>query len=95
MVIDKELMNYLQELSRLELSAEELEEAGEELSKILGYMSKLEELDTGDAPELSHPFGNTNCLREDVVTPSFDREKILANAPGSSGEYFRAPKTVE
>jgi aspartyl-tRNA(Asn)/glutamyl-tRNA(Gln) amidotransferase subunit C len=93
--IDDDLIEYLAELSRLELSAEEKGPLAGDLTDILGYVEKLNELDTAGAPETTHPFEAANRFREDVVTNGDRREEMLANAPDRKGDYFRVFKTVE
>jgi aspartyl-tRNA(Asn)/glutamyl-tRNA(Gln) amidotransferase subunit C len=95
MKIDDDLIGYLAELSRLELSAEERAPLARDLTDILGYVDKLNELDTADAPELTHSSRTVNRFREDVVTNGDRREEMLANAPDRKGDYFRVFKTVE
>ncbi|MDO5388479.1 MAG: Asp-tRNA(Asn)/Glu-tRNA(Gln) amidotransferase subunit GatC, partial [Clostridia bacterium] len=58
--IDDNLIKYLEELSRLELTKEEEERAKGELTKILGYIDMLNELDTENVEAMSHPFPYTN-----------------------------------
>lgn len=95
MNITDELIGYISDLSRLYLSDEEKEKAKGDLSDVLSYIDKLNELDTKGMPEMSHPFKAVNCFREDVVTNSDDRENLLANAPESKGSYYKVFKTVE
>lgn len=63
--IDDNLIKYLEELSRLRLTHEEEERAKTDLTKILGYIDMLNELDTTDVEAMSHPFPYTNNFRED------------------------------
>lgn len=95
MQITDELIDYIGDLSRLYLSDEEKEKAKSDLSDILNYTEKLNELDTKGMPEMSHPFDAVNCFREDVVTNSDDHENLLANAPESRGQYIKVLKAVE
>jgi aspartyl-tRNA(Asn)/glutamyl-tRNA(Gln) amidotransferase subunit C len=95
MTIDDKLIQYLKDLSRLNLSEDEEAKAKEDLGKILGYMDKLNELDTTGVEEMSHPFSYTNNFREDEVIASTDRELILQNAPKKKDGCFQVPKTVE
>jgi aspartyl-tRNA(Asn)/glutamyl-tRNA(Gln) amidotransferase subunit C len=95
MKIDDDLIEYLAELSRLELSAEERAPLARDLTDILGYVDKLNELDTADAPEPMHSSRAANKFREDVVTNGDRREEMLANAPARKGDYFKVFKTVE
>lgn len=93
--IDDKLIKYLEELSRLTLSPQEEEKSKEELTKILGYIDMLNELDTTNVEAMSHPFSYTNNFREDECKPSTDRELILANAPQQKDGCFKVPTTVE
>ena len=95
MKITDELIGYIGDLSRLYLSEEEKERSKKDLSDILDYTEKLNELDTDGLPEMSHPFDAVNCFRQDVVTNGDDRENLLSNAPERKGSYFKVFKTVE
>ena len=95
MQITDDLIGYLGELSRLYLSEEEKKSMSSDLSDILNYVDKLAEADTAGMPEMSHPFEDVNCFRDDVVVNGDDRERLLANAPESRGSYFRVLKTVD
>ena len=95
MKITDELIEYIGDLSRLELSDEEKEARKKDLTDILDYMDKLSELDTEGVAEMSHPFNEVNRFREDVVTNEDRREDMLANAPDKKGDFFKVFKTVE
>ena len=95
MQIDDALITYLEDLSRLDLPAAEKAAVKESLGEILAYMDKLGELDTAETEALSHPFPAVNCLREDEAKASWDRARILENAPAQKDGYFKVPKTVE
>ncbi|MGN0710613.1 MAG: Asp-tRNA(Asn)/Glu-tRNA(Gln) amidotransferase subunit GatC [Anaerovoracaceae bacterium] len=95
MVITDSLIDYIGQLSRLELSQEEKSEAKANLTDILNYMDKLNEIDTKGMDEMSHPFKNNNCFREDSVSNEDRRGEVLMNAPRSKGDYFKVHKVVE
>ena len=95
MNITDELIEYIGELSRLELSEEEKEGRKKDLTDILNYMDKLNELDTKGVDEMTHPFHDTNRFREDIVTNQDRREDMLRNAPDKKGDFFKVFKTVE
>jgi len=95
MIIDDKLIDYLEELSNLALSQEEKQRISADLTKIIGYMDLLCELDTESVPERSHPFDNVNAFREDEISPSFDRELILKNAPYKSAGMFVTSQNSE
>lgn len=95
MVIDDKLIGYIEDLSRLRLTEEQKVKSAEELTKILAYIEKLNELDTTGVEAISHPFPFTNNFREDQVKPSLDRELVIKNAPVKKDGCFEVPKTFE
>lgn len=95
MRITDELIAYIEELSRLELSSEEKERAKKDLTDILSYMDKLSELDTTGAKEMTHPFDAANRFREEDGINGDERGAMLKNAPDARDGYFKVFKTVE
>jgi aspartyl/glutamyl-tRNA(Asn/Gln) amidotransferase C subunit len=95
MQIDDKLLEYLEDLSCLTLSADEKTRLTHDLQEILDYMARLGEIDTKGVVERSHPFDNVNDFRDDVVGASFDHALILQNAPFKNEQMIIAPKTVE
>ena len=76
-----------------ELSDQEKEQAKKDMSDMLEYVGKLNELDVSGVEPMSHTFPVSNVMREDEVTNGDDREKILANAPEKTEEAFIVPNT--
>ena len=95
MKITTELVDYISELSRLELEAGEKRDMTAELERIVAYMDVLNQLDPAGVEPMSHVFPVKNVLREDEVTPSQDRAELLAGSPAGDGEAFLVPKAVE
>lgn len=81
-------------LARLRLSPEEESLLAMELDAILGYMEKLNQLDTDHVEPFKHNI-SLNPLREDRVTNRPDTESLLANAPDRDGTFFKVPKIIE
>ena len=95
MIVNTELVDYISELSRLELQSGEKQDMTAQLEQIIAYMDVLNKLDTQGVEPMSHVFPVKNVLREDVVTPSQDRAELLAGAPMPDNEAFLVPKAVE
>lgn len=95
MSINTEMVDYIAELSRLELQAGEKQTMTAELEQIIAYMDVLSKLDTTGVEPMSHVFPVKNVLREDEVSPSQDRAELLAGAPAPDKEAFLVPKAVE
>ena len=93
--ITDETIEYVGILAKLELSDEEKEQAKKDMTNMLNYIDKLNELDTDGVEPMSHVFPVNNVFREDVVSNGDDRENILANAPEEKDGSFMVPKTVE
>lgn len=87
-------VQHIAKLARLDIKENELENYTKHLNSILGYMEKLNELDTSDVEPLSHPVENTNVFREDIPVESINREEALKNAPDRNDEHFRVPKVI-
>ena len=92
--IDNKIIEYVGILAKLNLSEEEKKKAGEDMSRMLEYIDKLNELDTEGVEPMSHVFPVHNVFREDVVTGTDQRDQILSNAPQQKDGAFKVPKTV-
>ena len=95
MNINTEMVDYIAELSRLELQTGEKQAMTAQLEQIIAYMDVLNKLDTTGVEPMSHVFPVKNVLREDEVEPSQDRAELLAGAPVPNGEAFLVPKAVD
>jgi aspartyl-tRNA(Asn)/glutamyl-tRNA(Gln) amidotransferase subunit C len=93
--ISLETVEYVAGLARLNLSDKEKEEMVAQMGGILEYMDKLNTLDTSGVKPLEHVEPMSNVFREDKKKASYDREKILSNAPDKDEGAFRVPKIVE
>lgn len=95
MKITKEQIQHIAVLSRLNLSEEEKDLFGSQLSSILDYMDQLNELDTTETEPTSHVLSLNNVMRDDILTSSLPREEALKNAPSHSENFYRVPKIIE
>ena len=93
--ITTEGVQHVAHLARLEFSDEETQHYTEQLSRILDYIGKLNELDTEDVPPTSHIHPLHNVFKPDVVKASFPREEVLANAPEAESGYFGVPRVID
>lgn len=98
MPITKADVEKIAELARLELTGEETEAFTEQLGSILGFIDKLNELDTGEAPPMSHcstaSGGAHRGERDDIVRTSLGQKAALENAPDREAGYFKVPKVI-
>jgi len=95
-MITKEEIKKIASLAKINISDDELDNYSDQISKILEYMSTLNQVDTSKVKEFSNElFENDQSLREDVVEASLSRDDILKLAPNSDGVYFKVPKVIE
>lgn len=95
MKIDKQDVEKVALLSRLEFSESELETFTGQLNSILDYAEMTENLDVADVKPTAHVLPLQNVLRKDEVRPSLDHDLALSNAPEAEDGYFKVPKIVE
>lgn len=95
MKIDKELLNKTAHLARLEFDESNSEEMMADMSKILTWVEKLNEVDTEGVEPLTTMSHEVNVLRKDEVKPHINHERALKNAPKKDDDYFRVPKVIE
>ena len=86
-------------LARLALTEEELKHYGAQLSAVLDYAARLNELDlTGIEPSLqsgAQAAIRQNVMREDVVTPSLLPQDALFNAATTADGQFLIQAVLE
>jgi len=95
MKITKEQIQHIAVLSRLNLSEEEKDLFGSQLSSILDYVDQLNELDTRETEPTSHVLSLSNVMRDDILASSLPGEEALKNAPSHSENFYRVPKIIE
>jgi len=93
--IDETQVRHVAKLARLDLTDDEVARFSTQLSDILGYVEKLNELDTDSAEPLAHCLPMHNVFREDVVTESLDTKLALKNAPQHFETFFKVPKILD
>jgi aspartyl-tRNA(Asn)/glutamyl-tRNA(Gln) amidotransferase subunit C len=81
-------------LARLALSDADLDRMTGELSKIVGFVSLLEELDTSAVEPLAHPLDTQNVFRDDVPKPSLSTAEARQSAPRHDDECFLVPAVL-
>lgn len=94
MKLTPEQVLYVANLARLKIDPQQVDLLAEQLAGILGYMDKLNEVDTAGVTATSHAIALTNAFREDRVRTHLPREEALENAPEQSEGSFVVPKVI-
>jgi aspartyl-tRNA(Asn)/glutamyl-tRNA(Gln) amidotransferase subunit C len=95
MQINKETLQKIAHLSRLEITEQDEQKMIDSLNEIIAWVQKLEEVDTTGIEPLTHLTEEINAFREDIVLAPLSHEKGLLNAPKKDADYFRVPKVVD
>ena len=95
MSVDSATVRKIARLARIAVSDAEAEALAPELSKILGLVEQLGEVDTSGVAPLAAVVPNHQRLRDDVVTDGDIRDKVLKNAPQAEHGFFAVPKVIE
>jgi len=95
-MINKKEIHKIAALAKIEIKDSEIETYSDQISKILEYVGKLNEVDTSKIDKFSGSLLNdSQNLREDVQSESLDREEVIKLAPESDGVYFKVPKVIK
>jgi aspartyl-tRNA(Asn)/glutamyl-tRNA(Gln) amidotransferase subunit C len=89
-------VEHIAKLARLQLTDEQKEHYRGQLSAILEYIAKLQELDTQSVPPTTGGGSvAAMSLRPDEARPGLDMESLLKNAPQKEGNQFKVPPVFE
>jgi aspartyl-tRNA(Asn)/glutamyl-tRNA(Gln) amidotransferase subunit C len=90
-MLDRDQVLHVARLARLELTDPEVEKMAAELSKVLGHIEKISELELDDVRPTSHVVDVVNALRPDEPVPCLPAEIALAQAPEPVAGGFGVP----
>jgi aspartyl-tRNA(Asn)/glutamyl-tRNA(Gln) amidotransferase subunit C len=93
--LDKDQVQQIAQLARLEIKPEEHTELVDKLSKIVDFVDHLSEADTDGVIPLAHPLNVAQRLRPDVVTEPNERDRYQQNAPSVTDGLYLVPKVIE
>ena len=95
MPLTKVEIEHVARLARLELNESEKEQFTGQLNGILGFVEKLNKLDTANIEPTAHAIPVTNVFRPDQVKSSMEPDLALTNAPDRVDDFFKVPKILE
>ena len=95
MKISTQDVKEVAELARLEFAEDEIEKFRSQFENILKFISKLDELDTGDVKPTTHVLDMSAPLRDDEVKDWIGQYEALKNAPQAEDGFFAVPKVIE
>ena len=95
MSIDKDTVKHISKLARISLDEKKINNLTKDLSSIMKFIEKLNELNTDKTTPLTSIINASLKSREDEVKDGKIRDQILKNSPEKNEEFFVVPKVVE
>ncbi len=95
MKIDKETLHKIAHLARLEFDAKDEEKMMQDMTNMVTFVEKLNEVNTEGVEPLTTMSHEINALREDEVKPHLPHAEALKQAPKKDADHFRVPKVLE
>jgi len=101
--LSKSEIEKIANLARIEIDDKEKTKYSREISEILGYVEKLDKVDTENIAETSQVTGLENVYREDIASEATqvdkdknkNREKLLKNSPAQKDGYIKVKAVLE
>ena len=95
MSIDKNTVKHISKLARISLDDEKIDSLSKDLSSIIKFIKKLNELKTDETKPLTSIINSSLKLRKDEIKDGKIRDQILKNSPEKNDEFFVVPKVIE
>ena len=95
MSIDKDTVKHIAKLARISLDEKKMNSLSKDLSSIMEFIEKLNELNTEKTVPLTSIIDASLRSRKDEVTDGKIRDQILKNSPGTNEEFYVVPKVIE
>lgn len=98
MLTNKEV-EHIANLARIKLNEKEKEKLKEELSSVLDYVKKLNELNTENIEPLYQVTGIVNALRKDRHRKDFEmneelNKKLIGQAPQTQNRFIKVKSVL-
>jgi len=95
MSIDKDTVKHISKLARISLNDEKIDSLSKDLSSIIKFIEKLNELKTDKTKPLTSIINSSLKPRKDEIKDGKIRDQILKNSPEKNDEFFVVPKVIE
>ena len=95
MSIDKDTVKHIAKLARISLDEKKINSLSKDLSSIMEFIEKLNELNTEKIVPLTSIINASLRTRNDEVSDKKIRDQILKNSPEKNEEFFVVPKVIE
>ena len=94
--LNREDVLKLAQLARLDITEAEIVEYQDELSKILAYVEKLQNVDTNNLQPTNQVGGLINISRDDEVKDyGYAAKDLLNNVPAVKDDQIQVPRMLD
>ncbi len=95
MSLNRQDVENIAHLARLQVAETELDTYAAELSKILAFVEQMDAVDTSGIAPMAHPLDLTQRLRTDEVTETDQRDHFQTHAPAVERGLYLVPRVIE
>ncbi len=95
MSIDRQAVEKLALLARLDISEKDIASTTASIGEILSLIDQLQQADTQNVEPLAHPLDAKQRLRADEVTEVNHRDTYQALAPLCEDGLYLVPRVIE
>jgi aspartyl-tRNA(Asn)/glutamyl-tRNA(Gln) amidotransferase subunit C len=88
-MISKEQIKYIAKLSRIKTTPEEIDSLEKDLSDILNYVNKLQELNTDNVELMSESTHIKNITRDDEAKKTDNQKDIIDIFPEKEKNFLK------
>ncbi|KKQ52198.1 MAG: Aspartyl/glutamyl-tRNA(Asn/Gln) amidotransferase subunit C [Parcubacteria group bacterium GW2011_GWD2_38_11] len=95
-MLSKEEILHIATLARIGVSEKDVEKYQHDLSEILDYFKKLDEVDVSDVQPIGHITGMQNTFRTDKQDDfgELGKEEIMKNVPETKDGYIKVKSVL-
>ncbi len=96
MKLDEATLDRIAELAKLDVSDPAVRASLlNDMQRVIGFVEKLNEVDTTGVEPLIFMTEETDVLRDDVAERTVPKADALRNAPVKDSDYFKVPRVVD
>ena len=89
------MVNKLATLAKLRFNEEEKAAIKTDLQSMIGFIQKMEEVDTTGVEPLLHMSSRENMWRDDIINGSCTRAEALKNSGKHNDQFFMVPAMIK
>ena len=95
MEVNKQLVDRIATLAKLEFDDSSKENIRKDLERMIAFVDKLNEINTDNIEPLIYVTDEVNVLRTDEVNQTITKDEALKNAPMKDSDYIKVPKMIK